>query len=58
VRDWSTIAKAAGLGIPESEVERIAGPLQRLEEAFRPLVKGLTPDAEPATVFRCEEPEE
>ena len=48
VKDWKAIAKVAGLDV--------SGPaLSGLEEAFRPLVAGLTSDVEPATVFHAGE---
>ncbi|HLK63415.1 MAG TPA: hypothetical protein VKU19_08245 [Bryobacteraceae bacterium] len=49
MKDWKAIAKASGLGVPEDELDRVIGPLDTLEEAFRPLVKQLTVDVEPAT---------
>ena len=47
MRDWKSIAKGSGLDIP---VE----PLEKLETAFRPLVKDLPPELEPAVEFRVE----
>jgi hypothetical protein len=52
MKDWTLIAKASGLAIPAKELDRIAQPLNALEESFRPLVSSLTPDMEPAAVFR------
>jgi hypothetical protein len=49
VKDWKAIARASGLEVPVEELDRIVGPLDALEEAFRPLVKDLTVDVEPAT---------
>jgi hypothetical protein len=49
VKDWKAIARASGLEVPEEELDRIVGPLNALEEAFRPLVKDLAADSEPAT---------
>ena len=49
MRDWRAIAKASGLEIDSVE------PLEVLEAAFRPLVKDLAPDVEPATELRLEE---
>ncbi|HTT61823.1 MAG TPA: hypothetical protein VMG35_08280 [Bryobacteraceae bacterium] len=51
-KDWKKIAHASGLGVPDEALERIAQSLDALETDFRPLVASLTPDAEPATVFR------
>ncbi|MBZ5626676.1 MAG: hypothetical protein LAQ69_49545 [Acidobacteriia bacterium] len=54
MKDWKAIARASGLDVSAEELDRIAGPLDALEEAFRPLVKDLTPDVEPAT-GNCDE---
>lgn len=53
------MAEAAGLAIPD--IERIAPALDGLEAAFRPLVKSIPHDVEPALIFRAapeETPEE
>ncbi len=53
------MAEAAGLAIPD--IERIAPALDGLEAAFRPLVKNIPHDVEPALIFRAapeETPEE
>jgi len=52
--DWSAIAKARGLNLSASELERIAPALDTLEEACRTLLKDLTPDLEPAVEFSAE----
>ena len=57
MRDWVGIAKATGLDLSARELDRIAQPLAALEENFRPLVKDLTPDVEPAFEFHMEEDE-
>lgn len=57
VKDWRAIARASGLDLPAHEVDRIAPPLESLEETFRPLVSGLTPEMEPACCFQFEEGE-
>ena len=49
MKDWKAMAKASGLEVDAVE------PLEALEAAFRPLVKDLTPGAEPATGLRLEE---
>jgi hypothetical protein len=49
VKDWKAIAKASGLEVSVEELDRIVGPLDALEKAFRPLVKDLDADVEPAT---------
>jgi hypothetical protein len=53
--DWSLVAQSAGLDIPAEDLRRITQPLNALQEVFRPLAQGLTPDAEPAAVFRADE---
>jgi hypothetical protein len=45
------------LDIPAKEAARHSQPLDGLEEAFRPLVKSLTPEMEPAAVFDAGEEE-
>jgi hypothetical protein len=55
VKDWKAIAKASGLEVSVEEWDRIVGPLDALEEAFRPLVKDLAVDLEPATGICGEE---
>jgi hypothetical protein len=55
MKDWSLLAKAGGVEIPASDLARLAPTLNALEEAFRPLVKDLTPDVEPAGQFRADE---
>jgi len=51
MKDWKLLAEAAGLKIPA--IERITPPLDALESAFRPLVKTIPHDVEPAFVFRA-----
>ena len=55
MKDWSLLAKAGVLEIPAKDLDRLAQPLKALEEVFRPLVRDLSPDLEPATVFRADE---
>ena len=55
MKDWKAIAKASGLDLDPAGLSRIAEPLEALETAFRPLVKGLTPDVEPSTGLCLEE---
>jgi hypothetical protein len=52
------MAKASGLPLSQQELDRVAGPLEDLDGAFRQLVRDLSPDLEPATEFRIEEPSE
>lgn len=54
-RDWKKIARASGLTIPDTALERIAQTLDGLEAAFRPLVRALPPETEPAVVFDADE---
>lgn len=53
MKDWKLIAKAHRLDISEQEVERIQPSLDTLEAAFRPLIKRIRLDVEPALIFRC-----
>jgi hypothetical protein len=55
MKDWRAIAKASGIEVDSTQLDRIAGPLEALEAAFRPLVKALDPGVEPAIVLRLEE---
>jgi hypothetical protein len=55
MKDWRGIAKAHGLELSAGELDRIAPALDGLEEAFRPLVKDLTPGIEPSVEFSVEE---
>jgi len=54
MKDWPLIAKAAGLDIPAKDVAKHSQPLNGLEEVFRPLANTLTPELEPAAVFRAD----
>ena len=45
--NWKDIAQAHGLNLPARDLDRIAGPLDALEQTFRPLVKTLSPGDEP-----------
>ena len=55
MRDWTSIAKASGLEIPQADLERAAQTLGALEATFRPLVGELEVTLEPAAVFHAEE---
>ena len=57
MKDWKAVAQASGLEIPPADMDRVADPLNALEAAFRPLVKDLPFDLEPATVFHSEDGE-
>ena len=51
MKQWTQIADAAGMAIPA--MERIIPALDALETAFRPLVKTIPYDVEPALSFRA-----
>jgi hypothetical protein len=53
MKQWKQIADSAGLDIPA--MERIIPALDALEAAFRPLVKTIPYDVEPALIFRAAE---
>ena len=57
MKDWKQISSAAGFGIPETDMARIAPALDALEAAFRPLARAIPEDVEPAVTFRVEEEE-
>jgi hypothetical protein len=45
--DFKALARARGLDIPESELDRIVPTLESLEAAFRPLAADLPASLEP-----------
>jgi hypothetical protein len=51
MKNWKQMAESAGLNIPD--VERLTPALDALEAAFRPLVKTIPHDVEPALLFRA-----
>jgi hypothetical protein len=51
MKDWKKIAQASGLAIPEPDLERVAGPLNTLETAFRPLLESIGPETQLAVTF-------
>jgi hypothetical protein len=55
MKDWTAIARAAGLDIPAKDLSRAAQALNGLDEAFRPLAAVLTPDMEPAATFSADQ---
>ena len=57
MKDWKALANAGGFDIPAPDIDRVLEPLKALENAFRPLVKDLPSDLEPATGFGQEENE-
>lgn len=54
MNDWRALARARGLDLSAQELDAIAQALERLEETFRPLVKELPAELDPAPVFRAE----
>ena len=52
--DWKSLAKAYGLPLGPKELESVVQPLDALEQMFRPLLRDLSPDLEPALEFRAE----
>jgi hypothetical protein len=58
MKDWCAIARASGFKIPAEELPRVVFTLETLDAAFRPLAERLTPEMEPALLFRAEEESE
>jgi hypothetical protein len=58
MKNWKQMAESCALDIPD--VDRLIPTLDALEGAFRPLVKTIPHDVEPALLFRAtdELPEE
>lgn len=56
--DWKAIALARGLQIPASEFESISARLHAVELVFRPLLRNLAPDLDPAPVFHADAEEQ
>ena len=55
MKDWKKIAETTIPAVPG--VERLVESLDGLEAAFRPLVKTLPHDVEPAITFQAAPPE-
>ena len=51
MKNWKHIAEASNLNIPDADLERIRPSLEKLEVAFRPLVKTIPHETEPAVTF-------
>lgn len=51
MKNWKAIAESQDFGIPD--VSRLTPALDALEAAFRPLVKTIPHDVEPALSFRA-----
>lgn len=52
MKDWKLLAKALDLDIPEPAVETAATALEAVEAAFRPLVREIPLETEPAYSMR------
>jgi hypothetical protein len=50
--DWKAIARAQGIDRPD--LEQITARVEALERIFRPAALELTPEQEPAAVFRAD----
>ena len=50
--DWKAIAQA--LGIDRPDLEQITARVEALQVIFRPAALELTPEQEPAAVFRAD----
>ena len=50
MKNWKQISDSSGFNIPD--LDRIVPTLDALEAAFRPLVKAIPYDVEPAVIFR------
>jgi hypothetical protein len=51
--DWKALARARGLELSDSELERLLEPLRNLEGRFRPLAKSISLTLDPAVIFRA-----
>jgi hypothetical protein len=51
--DWKQLAAARGLPLTDSEIERIAGPLDALEANWRSVLDRIPYETEPAVVMQC-----
>jgi len=53
MKDFKLVAAGQGLTTPEEELARINTALSALEDAFRPLVRAIPLETEPALTFAC-----
>ena len=53
MKNWKTLAEANGLGIPESDMDRVTIPLQGLEDAFRKIATSFPSDTDSALIFEA-----
>jgi hypothetical protein len=51
--DWKLAARALDVGISEKDLAGMAAALEALEEVFRPLVKTIPHETEPAGKLGC-----
>ena len=51
--DWKMLAAARGLKLTDEEIARISGPLDGLEENWRPLLERVPFETEPAVIMQC-----
>ena len=51
--DWKLVARALDAGISEKDLAGMASALEALEEVFRPLVKSIPHEIEPAVKLDC-----
>jgi hypothetical protein len=51
--DWKMLAAARDLKLTEEEAARISGPLDALVASWRPLLKRIPFETEPAVIMQC-----
>ena len=51
MKNWKLVASSRNLDIPEADVEKITPAMDALEAAFRPLVRDIPHETEPAVIF-------
>jgi hypothetical protein len=51
MKDWTKIADAHNLAIPDADLDQIRPGLDQLEAAFRPLAGSIPHETEPAITF-------
>ena len=51
MKNWKQISESSGFDIPD--LDRLVPTLDALESVFRPLVKAIPYDVEPAVIFRA-----
>ena len=53
MKDFKLLAAGGGLDIPDEELARMSEALTALEDSFRPLVRTIPLETEPALTFTC-----